>query len=233
MLQLNVPFIKGSEIEHAATETLRRYAKATGTLPRPPIPIDGIIESLFGLTLEVEDLKARLGVGDVLGATWFDEQIVRVDTSLEAEGKEGRFAFTLAHEGGHWTLHRPLWEAEKVTRPLFAGAPGKDPPPAIVCRASQAKARAEVQADQYAAALLMPASDVRATMRALYGDDPPSWPGLRRMHKAGQFDAHLHEVAAAVIGDGKFSNVSNQAMRFRLVDLKLVMDSAEVQPRLL
>ena len=78
------------------------------------------------------------------------------------EGKEGRLAFTLAHEGGHWYLHRPLIEMDQVTATLF----GKDDvpkQPTIFCRSSQKKAAAEWQADRFAAALLMPAADVRAT----------------------------------------------------------------------
>ena len=113
---LKVPYLEARAIESAATELLRRYAKWKGTPPRPPIPIDDIVEGLLKLSLSVDDLCARLG-SDVLGATWLAEGHVVIDSSLE--GNVGRFAFTLAHETGHWQLHRPIIEMEKVTVPLF------------------------------------------------------------------------------------------------------------------
>ena len=55
----------------------------------------------------------RSGLGldpDILGAIFFDERRIVIDESLDPEenpSKEGRYRFTLAHEGGgHWRLHR-------------------------------------------------------------------------------------------------------------------------------
>ena len=55
----------------------------------------------------------RSGLGldpDILGAMFFDEDRIVIDESLDPEenpSKEGRYRFTLAHEGGgHWRLHR-------------------------------------------------------------------------------------------------------------------------------
>lgn len=231
MLQLKVPFLKPTDLDSAATELLRKYSKWKGTVPKPPIDIDDIVEGHLGLDFAIVDLEKTLGFRDVLGATWFDEKRVCVDQSLE--GNEGRFAFTLAHEAGHWVLHRPLYEAEKMTRPLFAGDPNKPAEPAIVCRSSQRQAPAEWQANQFAARVLMPPSDVRATFRALCGDEVPAWDGLRKKIEADEIDDRLRGLAASMITQGKFDNVSNEAMRRRLVDLKLVLDKAEVAPRLL
>src|SRR5690349_11855069 len=133
---LNVPFLKESDIEHASLELLRRYATWKGALVRLPIDIDNIIEGYFGLDLALIDLTDFLGIPDVLGATFLEAKRVFVDQSLEEQ--EGRFAFTLAHEAGHWHLHRPLIEAEQVTAPLFAKGEMREQP-AIVCRTSQKK----------------------------------------------------------------------------------------------
>ena len=47
---------------------------------------------------------------DILGAIYFDERRIVIDESLDSEERpefEGRYRFTLAHEGaGHWRLHR-------------------------------------------------------------------------------------------------------------------------------
>jgi hypothetical protein len=80
---LKVPYLEARAIESAATELLRRYAKWKGTPPRPPIPIDDIVEGHLKLSLSVDDLCARLGNADVLGATWLDLGHVVIDTSLE------------------------------------------------------------------------------------------------------------------------------------------------------
>ena len=117
MLQIKVPFLKPRDLDHAAAELLRLYGVWKRAAVEPPINLDEIVEGYLGLTLEVVDLRSRLGLGDVLGATWFDEGYVRIDQSLE--GKEGRFAFTVAHEIGHWQLHRPLYEMDKLASPLF------------------------------------------------------------------------------------------------------------------
>ena len=112
MLRLKVPFLKPDEIESAVVDLRRKFSKWTGAPLRPPIPIDDIVEKYLRLSFAIIDLRAKLGIRDVLGATWFDEQRVCVDQSLE--GQEGRYSFTLAHEVGHWVLHRPLYEMEKV-----------------------------------------------------------------------------------------------------------------------
>lgn len=230
MLQIKVPFLKHAELDHAATELLRRYSDWKKAPVRPPIDVDEIVEGLLGLDLEVVDLQQVLKMNDVLGATWLEAGRVCIDESLE--GKEGRFAFTVAHEVGHWQLHRPIIEMDKVTLPLFAAKPGEKPAPAIVCRAQSRKQPAEWQADQFAARLLMPASDVRAVMQAAHGDLPLALDGLEASRRAGGLDQRLREIAGQVITEGKFTNVSNEAMCYRLLDLKLVADRAHVTPRL-
>ncbi|HHH31507.1 MAG TPA: ImmA/IrrE family metallo-endopeptidase [Polyangiaceae bacterium] len=231
MLNLKVPFLRHSEIEHAVIELLRKYSAWKGSPARPPIDVDEIVEGYLGLDFEVLDLRSVLGMRDVFGATWFDDERICVDESLE--GKEGRFAFTVAHEVGHWTLHRPIIEMDKVTLPIFAAKPDEEPKPAIVCRAQEKKAPAEYQADQFAARLIMPASDVVATMRGLHGDEPPAIDGLDASRKSRELHSELRALAGGVIAGGEFNNVSNEAMCYRLLDLKLVQDaSALAQGRL-
>ncbi len=62
---------------------------------------------MFGVPRDPE------GDADTLGAIIFDERRIVIDESLDPEEnafKEGRYRFTLAHEGGgHWRLHRSLF----------------------------------------------------------------------------------------------------------------------------
>lgn len=231
MLALKVPFRAHSELDHAAAELLRKYSAWKGSPVRPPIDVDEIVEGVLELDFEVLDLREVLGMPDVLGATWLEDGLICVDESLE--GKQGRFAFTVAHEVGHWVLHRPIIEMEKVTLPLFAAKPNEVPTPAIVCRSQASKQPAEWQADQFAARVLMPASDVRAVVRAIHGDGPLALAGLDAGREAKQLVPELRAIADGVMADGKFTNVSNEAMSYRLLDLKLVADANAAQRRLL
>lgn len=227
MLQIKVSYLTPVQLDQVVAELLRNCGKWRGASIRPPIDVDEIAEGYLGLTLELTDLRQLLGADDVLGATWFDERLLRVDQSLE--GKEGRFAFTVAHEIAHWQLHRPIYEMDKVTFGLFPPQPGAKPAAAIVCRAKDRKSPAEWQADQFAARLLMPASHVRDAVQRVANGIPPSWHGLDASRKAGILDPRLRSFAGDVIGAGDFSNVSNEAMCYRLLDLKLVSDQAQLQ----
>ena len=78
----------------------------------PPIPVEDIVEKYLKLRIEFDDMHARHniprppnGQPDILGAIYGDGSIF-IDESLDPEenpSREGRFRFTLAHEGGgHW-----------------------------------------------------------------------------------------------------------------------------------
>ena len=231
MLEMMVPYLTAKQLDQGTAELLRDYGRWRGEPVQPPIDVDEIAEGYLGLTLEVGDLKVVLGLDDVLGATWFDERRVRIDQSLE--DNEGRFAFTVAHEIGHWQLHRPLYEMDKVTLRMFPADAGSKPAAAIVCRAIERKAPAEWQADQFAARLLMPAEAVRAAVEEIAGSTLPVWEGLDASRRAGRLDARLRAFADEVLEAGTFVNVSNEAMCYRLFDLKLVRDQANLQATLL
>jgi Zn-dependent peptidase ImmA (M78 family) len=118
----------------------------------------------------------RSGLGlepDILGAMFFDEARIVIDESLdpvENPAKEGRYRFTLAHEGGgHWRLHRHLFAKDPTQAALFGGSAT----PSIVCRSSQAKERVEWQADFYASCLLMPRKLIFETWRERFGTTAP------------------------------------------------------------
>lgn len=216
-----VRFLTAEELDSASLELLRKSAKSLGKPLSPPVPIEDIIEKHLRVRLEFTALRERLGE-DVLGATWFDEAIIRVDNQLEDQ--EGRLCFTLAHEAGHWVLHRPQYEADKVTGHLFKHDVAEGPP-AIVCRSSQRKLPAEWQADQFAARVLMPEKFVRSTFTQIAGGEPvvADSTGLTRF-------GSMRELASVVISAGGFSNVSKDAMRIRLEALKLVA-AADLAPR--
>jgi Zn-dependent peptidase ImmA (M78 family) len=145
---------------------------------KAPIPIEDIVEKHLKLRLEFDDLHRLFGVprgiqADIFGAIWFETGKIAIDASLdpvERPSAEGRYRYTLAHEGGgHWRLHRPLVLANSGQGLLF----GDTPRPTVVCRTSQAKERVEFQADLYASCLLMPRKLVMQAWFERFGNDHP------------------------------------------------------------
>lgn len=230
-MDLKVPYLKVTEIDRMVAELFARYERETGEALRPPVDVDKIVERFLGLDFEVVDLKARLGIPDVIGAVWFDDKVIRVDESLDDDPTNGRFAFTLGHEIGHWVMHRPIFEMDKVTLPLYPFAPGQAARPAVVCR-DGTKGNAEWQANQFASRLLMPVAHVRSTVTRLRGSSPVMFAGIGTTQHATDYNVDFRDFANEVILAGNFLNVSNQAMRIRLVDLKLVADANDPQTRL-
>src|SRR5581483_8448110 len=137
--------------------------------------------------------------------------------------QEGRLCFTLGHEVGHWQLHRPLYEMDRVTGTLSQGTSGV---PAFLCRSSQ-KPPAEVQADKFSACLLMPERFVRDAFREVHGDQPLLLGGLKDQTRNPNMLGRWNDAAKAVRTKGNFSNVSLEAMRYRLSGLRLVRDPSE------
>src|SRR4029077_17414544 len=159
-----VPYLHEEQIERDAAALLADYSQARGVVIGPPIPIEDIVEKHLKLGIEFDDMHGlfnhpRSSLGrdpDILGAMFFDERRIVIDESLDPEenpSMEGRYRFTLAHEGGgHWRLHRGIFAKDRAQAALF----DRPESPSFVCRSSEAKKREEWQADFYASCLLMP-----------------------------------------------------------------------------
>jgi Zn-dependent peptidase ImmA (M78 family) len=171
-----VPYLAEEVIERDAAALLAEYEHTRGVTLEPPIPVEDIVEKHLKLRIEFDDLHARHNVPrptdgqtDILGAIYGDGSIF-IDESLDPEenpAREGRYRFTLAHEGGgHWRLHQHLIVQDKA-QTSFLDAAGE---PKFICRSSQAKERVEWQADFYASCLLMPRKMVFATWDKFFPD---------------------------------------------------------------
>jgi Zn-dependent peptidase ImmA (M78 family) len=219
-----VPWKDQSQISFEADQLRRDYQAFIGTRISVPIPVEGIIERYLGLHLSFDDLEEILGEPDILGATWIEEKRIIINSTL-LEGSEGRQAFTAGHEVGHWVLHRDFL-------PVYCRS-GRQMGPIIVCRQRDSKARAEWQADYFAAALLMPEEEVTEAFMDCFGSEPLVMhnqksflgPLARKMNPA--VDPALDtakDIAAEVIRAGGFFNCSKEAMRYRLEDLGLLIN---------
>jgi len=105
---MKVPWLTKNSIAAAASGVLVDYEAKIKRRVHPPIPVENIIERGLSLKLGFIDLRKKLQLDDVLGATYVKEKLICVDRSLAKDENEGRLCFTFAHEAGHWVLHRAL-----------------------------------------------------------------------------------------------------------------------------
>jgi hypothetical protein len=172
-----LPFLNDQEFEDEAALLLAEYSREHGEVLVPPIPIDEIVELFLELHLTFDDMQALFGVEDVHGALWVNERRVGIDQRLEPTENPamlGRYRFTLAHEAGHWRLHRQLFK-RSANQPMLL--PDHVERPEYICRSSDTDP-IEYQANRFASCLLMPREmvkrawqDWRGSLEPIYLDD--------------------------------------------------------------
>lgn len=194
------PELTAEEIEHRANALLNEYSGESGWQVNTPVPVERIAEGYLGYEIELTD-EGLFSDPNFLGGIIFEQNLIQVNGSVEEH--EGRYNFTIAHELGHHTLHRE----ELLSRQ------GTSDEHVIICRESGNKPMVEVQADRFAAALLMPQKLVSAAFSTLY----------KRPVKINQrLPYRARKIASEVVAAGGFTNVSNTAMVNRLIDLGLI-----------
>lgn len=128
-----------------------------------PVPIESIAEEHYGVLVEIRHSLARFATQSdvhVSGVLLRAQSRILVD-ALEAARAPGRRRFTIAHELGHLVLHGDQ------TRPPFhrlahgAAPSGDSRLGAGMLPGALAYPRGELEANQFAAAMLMPARHIR------------------------------------------------------------------------
>jgi len=126
---MEFPFLPEDEIDRAAACLLQ---EVFGGLEAVPLPVDleAIVYDHLYDREEVafrDDLELGSRDGDrILGKTEPLTRRILVDVHLKREGPVGRYRFTVAHEVGHWILHRPLFFRDEAQGSLFQDASGRD-----------------------------------------------------------------------------------------------------------
>jgi len=225
--QSRVPFLHDHQIEEEALLLIAEWEQSRGSVVEPPVPIEEILECHLRLECVIANLRGALGHADVLGGIWFGQHKIKVDQSLDPAINPsllGRYRFTVAHEVGHWRLHRRHLMNDPAAASLFE----QHCEPAFVNRSS-ANPPEEIQANAFAAHVLMPRRMIREAWQRWRGTDAPvalaSLPigdlhSDRRENEAlamEQFSKHM----------AKQFEVSAQAMRFRLQGLGLLVERIE------
>ena len=224
---MKVKYLRVEEIESSALYLLAEYGRKFDLVQSPPVPVEEILECHIELHLDFDDLPKKLGISDVLGATWIQEKQVLIDRSLDPTlhtSIEGRYRFTLAHELGHWELHRHLFQSNPGQGLLFNEAPA----PAIVCRTSSRKEPIEWQADTFAGYLLMPKEMIFQAWKKHYGCLEPYIAAKEIAHLSAYGSLSEDKYPVVEISRKLASDflVSGQAMQIRLNNLGLIKTEA-------
>lgn len=169
-------FISDAALENFALDLLAEYETQEGVIGRPPVPIDLLIENFLHIDIDWAPIDMSLD-DRVLAAIELTPQRRRI---IMNEGERGYFdrysgteAFSKAHEVGHAVLHLPhtpglqplLWRTDDVI---------------ALCRSNR-EDRKELQAERFAAHLLMPESLLRAAIRS---QPLTSWQQLYKLRDA-------------------------------------------------
>lgn len=173
---MNFPYLPNGAIDTAARSLLQRTFGAR--LDRSE-PVD--LEEVVAFLSETEELSynddAELGMEDgeiVLGKTQPLRRRILLSRALKFDPEPGRARFTLAHEIGHWVLHRPLFEAKSKELSLFGPADDDEFEfvglnKAIFPDGSRREVRREEwQANRFAVDLLIDADVLRAEFVARF-----------------------------------------------------------------
>ena len=202
--ELGYPVRSTEEIEQLANRLLSDYANHIGsTFVNPPIPVEDIAEHYLGYSIEITN-EGLFSDPQMLGGIDFDQMLILANVSVEQH--DGRYSFTVAHEIGHHVLHRELFLKKEQS--------GDDE---ILCRDTKQKPQIEKEADRFAAALLMPSQAIHNAIQFI---DEKS-----KIRTVGQ----ARGLAAKVVKEGRFENVSNSAMINRLIDFGAISESIGYQ----
>lgn len=235
-----VPYLHRKQVEAEAELLIAEYSKRFEPIVSPPVPVDELAELHLLLTLEYLDMATLFPQAEVHGAIWFQEGRIGIANHLDPETyptKLGRYHFTLAHEIGHWRLHRQHYTSNNQERHLFED--GRERPD-VVCRSGDTQT-VEWQANAFAAHLLMPRKMIhKAWAEFRDGDDRSvaitelrhQFAGTEPMYLRGRLaddeatrDLAIKEEFCRPLAE-KFE-VSREAMRIRLEKLGLLVQKKE------
>lgn len=174
---MHFPWLSENQIEASAARLLQRCLGSSGSGDRQ-IDLEQIVIHLS----ETEELSyddgANLGFENgepVLGKTQPLRGRILLSRDLKSDLDAGRARFTLAHELGHWVLHRPLFIAHAAELSLFG--PTEQVPDVELVGLSRSifpegrrnVSSEEWQANRFAVALLINSEALRSEFVTRYG----------------------------------------------------------------
>ena len=184
-------FIAPDEMDAIAESVLSRAGMPTvwqGTVTKTDI--DTLIEFEYGLDILWEDID-RLAPGEEVLAAIFPMQkkICMNETKKSLfEEKMGTLNFSKAHELGHWILH--VTKQQEYEQLSFTENQ------TFFCRSVPKKSPQEIQADMFAASILMPKNIICAAVNELKESGKVSFPDLYKLKD--EFEVSISALTARV-----------------------------------
>jgi len=230
---MEVEHLKKEQITAAAELVLTEFATDFDWERALPVPVEDILECYLDVTLEFGNLQEMLGGIDILAASWIQEKRVVVDDSLdpaEVKHNEGRYRFTVAHEIGHWVLHTPFLQEQRLLPTSFDGTGAS-----VICRSNDYREPREWQADYFASNLLLPEKLVMQEWERIFGNTTPQditvELGKKQEHWGSPHSGYAHCCDIARLLAKPFG-ASATATQYRLWQLGLlqVHDTPETLP---
>lgn len=143
-------FIPDPIIEARAYKLLAGFEGQFGKIKEPPVPINQIIECYLDLWFDWDDIEDSEDE-KILAYLEPSEKKIHLNARRREHFETfiGSEAFTQAHEVGHWDLHVDKSGETQLELPFFTTIQR------CACRQDKRDSR-EIQAEKYAAYLLMP-----------------------------------------------------------------------------
>jgi Zn-dependent peptidase ImmA (M78 family) len=134
----------------------------------------------------------------------------------------GRYRFTLAHEAGHWRLHRQLFQKAANQLTLL---PENAERPEYICRSGSTEP-IEYQANRFASCLLMPSEMIKRAWHEWRGDLDTIYLADLRAEVSGDITDELI-LDNAVRPLAATFQVSPEAMRIRCEGMGFLLRKKE------
>jgi IrrE N-terminal-like domain len=169
-------FIPDAVLEQRAIDLLREHERRKRTCVSLPVPIESIVEHTLGLRvvwLPIEEQPGEIILARI-DPDYLGHPTIQMNENRTAHFEEffGTEQFSLGHEVGHWLLHygRGLGRQLALLPGTTDGASA-----VVLCRRMRDCDRRELQADRFAAYLLLPEYLLRSVVG---GYDLARWAGI-------------------------------------------------------
>lgn len=224
---MKVPHLPRTGIALAATELLER---GLGSSDAAPVDLEALVFDYLceheGLVFSDDEVLSTPGGDEILGRTDLIAGRIMVCRALKERDRR-RYRFTVAHELGHWVLHRPLVLADRAHPELFPRQWVSTTTRDTLMVTSGAVAPAEWQANYFAGQLLLPRAALRREFRLRNGADVScSPPGVSRRDHSRSL---ARSAAPPLVSLSDAFDASVEATAIALEEAGLVVD----QPLLL
>ena len=184
-------FITNDEMDVIAEQILTKAGVSVswqGTVDR--VDIDALIEFEYGLEIQWKDIDHFAQDGVVLAAIVPKHKLIYMNEAKKDffTEKMGTMNFSKAHELGHWVLH--VVEQQEYEQLSFTEHD------TFYCRNTAKKPPHEIQADMFAASILMPKNIVCGVINQMKESGKVTFPDLYRLKD--NFEVSISALAARV-----------------------------------